>query len=509
MGQTNSKAKAAFVARGASKKAVAEDTSKNQSHDVDVVVRKTSNINAKYQIGKTLGRGQFGVTRLAIHRRSGREFAVKSIPKKRLVSQHDVESLKREVTIMHLLAGHPNIIDVKKVYEDQENVHIVMELCTGGELFDHIVNTGNYSESDAAKMVRSMLEVVAELHDFGVVHRDLKPENFLLSSKEPNAQLKLIDFGVSQFCEDEQYLNEMVGSLYYIAPEVLRRKYSFAADIWSIGVIAYIMLCGEPPFHCATNMETFRAILEQDLDFTFEPWPSISDEAKGCIRWMLQRNPDQRGTARDVLHHAWLEKVCGQRKPLGNAVFRRMSEFTQCNRLKRVALKLIASQMPEEETEGLRKMFKAMDTDGSGTLSVAELQEALTKKGASVEELELLTLVEKVDLDDNGEIDYEEFMAANVQMQKLDSDQNIRMAFKHLDRDGNGYITPDEIVHCLMTEQGLTAMEIDDILAEVDADGDGRIDYKEFHAMMREGGRLDHDRGDVPRRPSSRMIGSL
>lgn len=113
-----------------------------QSAEVDIVVRKTSNISSKYQLGKTLGRGQFGVTRVAVHKKTGDAYAVKSIPKKRLLSQRDIDSLKREVTIMHLLAGHPNIIDVKKVYEDKENVHIVMELCTGGELFESIVKKG-------------------------------------------------------------------------------------------------------------------------------------------------------------------------------------------------------------------------------------------------------------------------------------------------------------------------------------------------------------------------------
>lgn len=334
-------------------------------------------------------------------------------------------------------------------------------------------------------MVKTMLEIVAHCHDFGVVHRDLKPENFLLSSKEPTASLKLIDFGVSEFCEDDQHLTEMVGSLYYIPPEVLKRKYCFPADIWSIGIITYILLCGEPPFHRDTNVETFKAILESDVDFSFDPWPCISSEAKDCVLCMLERNPEKRSSARDILQHEWLVKLgCGNDKPLGNAVFKRMHDFTQCNRLKRVALKLIAAQLPEEETQGLRKIFQSIDKDNNGMLTVNELHDALTRKGANVEELELFRLVQKVDLDENGEIDYEEFLAANVQLRKLDSDENMKYAFRVLDKDGNGFITRDEIMECLTTEQGLTQGEIDDVLDEVDVDGDGKINYMEFLAMM-------------------------
>lgn len=458
----------------------------NQNEDDGVVVKKTLDITTKYTLGKVLGRGQFGVTHLAVHKRTGEQYAVKTIAKKKLKTQRDVDSLKREVTIMHLLSGHPYIVDVKKVYEDDDNVHIVMELCTGGELFDHIVEKGNYTEHDAAMLVKAMLEVVAHCHDYGVVHRDLKPENFLLSSKEPDAVLKAIDFGVSEFCDDNKYLTDMVGSLYYIAPEVLKRNYGCAVDIWGIGIIAYILLCGEPPFHGRNNAETFQAILEWEVDFKFDPWPSISDAAKDCVRTMLERNPDKRPNAREVLQHKWLaQEGVGSTQSLDNAVFTRMKDFIQCNKLKRLALKLIAAQLPEEETEGLRRIFKSIDADGNGTLTQDELKSALKRKGASVKELELFKLMQAVDIDENGEIDYEEFLAANVQMRKLDSEENMMFAFKKLDIDGNGYITRDEIVECLRTEHQLSDEEIDKIVSEVDSNGDGQIDYMEFQAMMR------------------------
>jgi calcium-dependent protein kinase len=188
----------------------------------------------------------------------------------------DRDDVSLEVSIMNHLSGHPNVVKLYDVFEDKRNVHIVMELCTGGELFDRIVARGHYSEKSAAQIIRAVVEVVAHCHTMGVVHRDLKPENFLLSSAGSASELKAIDFGLSAFFQAGKPLTDIVGSAYYVAPEVLRKKYSSQCDIWSCGVILYILLCGIPPFYADTEAAIFKAVIKGSIDFEAHPWPRVS-----------------------------------------------------------------------------------------------------------------------------------------------------------------------------------------------------------------------------------------
>ena len=229
-----------------------------------VLGRPMEDVRSIYTIGKELGRGQFGVTSLCTHKATGERFACKTIAKRKLSTKEDVEDVRREVQIMYHLAGQPNIVELKGAYEDKQSVHLVMELCAGGELFDRIIAKGKYTERAAAALLRTIVEIVHTCHSLGVIHRDLKPENFLLLSKDENAPLKATDFGLSVFFKQGEVFKDIVGSAYYIAPEVLKRNYGPEADIWSIGVILYILLCGVPPFWAG-----------KFLHFFFLPTPSI------------------------------------------------------------------------------------------------------------------------------------------------------------------------------------------------------------------------------------------
>jgi len=230
-----------------------------------VLGRPTDNLRDLYQLGKELGRGQFGITYLCTERSTGLVYACKSIAKRKLVTKDDVDDVRREVQIMHHLSGHPNIVKIKGAYEDLQNVHLVMEVCAGGELFDRIIAKGHYSERAAASLTAVIVGVVQQCHQLGVMHRDLKPENFLLADKSENAPLKATDFGLSIFFKPGQLFTDVVGSPYYVAPEVLRRHYGPEADVWSAGVILYILLCGVPPFWAETEQGIFEASCEATL----------------------------------------------------------------------------------------------------------------------------------------------------------------------------------------------------------------------------------------------------
>ncbi|XP_014490474.1 calcium-dependent protein kinase SK5 [Vigna radiata var. radiata] len=452
-----------------------------------VLPYRTENLREVYTLGRKLGQGQFGTTFLCTHNATGRTFACKSIPKRKLLCKEDYDDVWREIQIMHHLSEHPNVVRIHGTYEDTSSVHLVMELCEGGELFDRIVQKGHYSERQAANLIKTILEVVEACHSLGVMHRDLKPENFLFDTVEEDAKLKTTDFGLSVFYKPGETFCDVVGSPYYVAPEVLRKHYGPESDVWSAGVILYILLSGVPPFWAETEQGIFRQILLGRLDFQSEPWPSISDSAKDLIRKMLDRNPKTRLTAHKVLCHPWIvDDNLAPDKPLDSAVLSRLKQFSAMNKLKKMALRVIAERLSEEEIGGLKELFKMIDADNSGTITFDELKEGLKRVGSDLMESEIKDLMDAADIDNSGTLDYGEFIAATVHLNKLEREENLVSAFSYFDKDGSGYITIDEIQQACK-DFGLEDVHIDEIVKEIDQDNDGQIDYGEFAAMMRKG----------------------
>lgn len=428
------------------------------------------------------------MTRLCTEKSTGRKYACKSISRRKLVTNKDIEDVKREILILEHLTGQPNIVEFKGAYEDRQNLHLIMELCTGGELFDRIIAKGSYSEREAAKIFRQIVNVVHVCHFMGVMHRDLKPENFLLVSKDEHAPLKAIDFGLSVFIEQGKVYRDIVGSAYYVAPEVLHRSYGKEIDVWSAGVILYILLGGVPPFWAETEKGIFDAIIEGKLDLESAPWPSISDAAKDLIKKMLTKDTKKRITAAEVLEHPWMKKDGeASDKPIDSAVLIRMKQFRAMNKLKKLALKVIAETLSEEEIHGLKQMFNNIDTDGSGSITLEELRTGLSRLGSKLTETEIKQLMDAADIDNNGTIDYTEFITATMHRHRLEKEENLYKAFQYFDKDQSGFITRDELRQA-MTEYGMgDEATIDEILDDVDTDKDGRINFEEFVAMMTRG----------------------
>ncbi|QCD78907.1 calcium-dependent protein kinase [Vigna unguiculata] len=314
------------------------------------------------------------------------------------------------------------------------------------------------------------------------------PENFLLLSKDENAPLKATDFGLSVFFKEGEMFKDIVGSAYYIAPEVLKRKYGPEVDIWSVGVMLYILLCGVPPFWAESEHGIFNAILRGHVDFTSDPWPSISPSAKDLVSNMLNSDPKERFTAAQVLDHPWI-KEDGEApdKPLDNAVLNRLKQFRAMNQFKKVALRVIAGCLSEEEIMGLKEMFKGMDTDNSGTITIEELKQGLAKQGTKLSEQEVKQLMEAADADGNGTIDYDEFITATMQMNRMNREEHLYTAFQYFDKDNSGFITTEELEQALREFNMHDGRDIKEILVEVDGDNDGLINYDEFVAMMRKG----------------------
>ncbi|KAI3685218.1 hypothetical protein L6452_34456 [Arctium lappa] len=449
---------------------------------ISVLPYETPRLRDHYTVGKKLGQGQFGITYRCTEKSTGTDYACKSIAKRKLLCRDDYDDVWREIQIMHHLSENPCVVRIKGTYEDNVFVHLVMELCTGGELFDRIVEKRQHSEQQAAELMRTIVGVVEACHSLGVMHRDLKPENFLFDS---NGQLKAIDFGLSVFYKPGEYFCDVVGSPYYVAPEVLNKHYGPESDVWSAGVICYILLSGFPPFWAETDSGIFRQILNGTVDFESEPWPNITESAKDLIKTMLDRNPEQRITAHQILCHPWImvDGVATD-KPLDPAILSRLKQFAAMNKIKKMAMRVIAERLSEEEIGGLKQLFKTIDTDNSGTITFQELKQGLKRVGSNIMESEIMELMNAADTDNSGTIDYGEFLAATLHLNKMEREENLLAAFSFFDKDNSGYITYDELQQACK-DFGLRDVQLEEMIKEIDQDDDGRIDYGEFAAMMR------------------------
>ncbi|KAH7675471.1 Non-specific serine/threonine protein kinase protein [Dioscorea alata] len=468
--------------------------SSSHSHSLHVLkglslYNAAARLSDDYLLGAELGRGEFGVTYLCTHRTSRELLACKSIPKRKLRTAIDVQDVRREVAIMAVLPSHPNLVRLRAAFEDSDAVHLVMELCEGGELFDRIVARGHYSERAAVEVARTIAEVVRTCHHYGVIHRDLKPENFLYANKKENSPVKAIDFGLSVFFRPGESFSEIVGSPYYMAPEVLKRNYGPEIDIWSAGVILYILLSGVPPFWAETEQGVAQAILRGRIDFEKDPWPHVSENAKSLVKQMLEPNPKLRLTAEQVLEHPWLQnEKKAPNVPLGDVVRARLKQFSMMNRLKKKAMRVIAEHLMIDEVEVIREMFKLMDSDDDGKVTFEELKAGLQKVGSQLTEIEMKMLMEAADVDGNGILDYGEFVAITIHLQKMENDEHLRKAFMFFDKNGSGYIEIDELREALRDNTGHIDPEVlNDIVKEVDADKDGLISYEDFVGMMKAG----------------------
>ncbi|VVA32981.1 PREDICTED: calcium-dependent [Prunus dulcis] len=446
-------------------------------------------ISVHYDLGRELGRGEFGITYLCTEASSGEKFACKSISKKKLRTAVDIEDVRREVEIMRHLPPHPNIVTLKDTYEDEEAVHIVMELCEGGELFDRIVARGHYTERAAASVMKTIVEVVQMCHKHGVMHRDLKPENFLFANKKETAPLKAIDFGLSVFFKPDEEFNEIVGSPYYMAPEVLKRNYGPEVDIWSAGVILYILLCGVPPFWAETEQGVAQAIIRSVIDFKRDPWPRVSDNAKDLVKKMLDPDPKRRLTAQEVLDHPWIQNAKkAPNVPLGETVRARLKQFSIMNKLKKRALGVIAEHLSVEEVAGIKEAFQMMDTGNKGKVTIEELRSGVQQLGQQIPDPDLQILMEAADVDGDGALNYGEFVAVTVHLKRMANDEHLHKAFAFFDQNQSGFIEIEELRNALNDDVDAGGEEvIHAIMHDVDTDKDGRISYEEFAAMMKAG----------------------
>merc|ERR1719291_1494862 len=406
----------------------------------------------------------------------------------------NVDRFKQEIAIMKMM-DHPNIVKLYESFEDHRNIYLVMELCSGGELFDRIIEFVHFTEVQAATLMQQIIRATYYMHQKNICHRDLKPENFLFVSKDPieKNSLKIIDFGLSCQFAPGQVLTTKAGTPYYVAPQVLAGKYDQLSDLWSVGVIMYVMLCGYPPFFGETDAEVLSKVRLGNFSFNAADWKNVSEGAKDLIRMLLKMNPRDRYTAEQALNHEWIKNKAPQAQAvsLQSNFVDNLRGFRSQNKLKKAALHVIAGQLDDSQIKALRETFMALDGNGDGLLTAAEMKEGLTKAGLSEIPADLQNILESVDSDGSGVIDYTEFLAATLDKRSYLKEDVCWSAFRLFDKNGDGKISGDELREVLNNDEvqdmaGAKAMA--ELLKEVDNNGDGFIDFEEFMQMMRGAG---------------------
>ncbi|KAK7285746.1 hypothetical protein RJT34_20527 [Clitoria ternatea] len=432
---------------------IPEERGAEAEQSLDKSFGYSKNFGAKYELGKEVGRGHFGHTCSARGKKGelkDHPLAVKIISKAKMTTAIAIEDVRREVKLLKALSGHKHLVKFHDACEDANNVYIVMELCEGGELLDRILSRGGrYTEEDAKAIVLQILSVVAFCHLQGVVHRDLKPENFLFTSRSEDADMKLIDFGLSDFIRPDERLNDIVGSAYYVAPEVLHRSYSVEADIWSIGVIAYILLCGSRPFWARTESGIFRAVLRADPNFDDLPWPTVSAEAKDFVKRLLNKDYRKRMTAAQALTHPWLRDD-SRPIPLDILIYKLVKSYLQATPFKRAAVKALSKALTEDQLVYLRAQFRLLEPNRDGNVSLDNFKMALVRHATdAMRESRVLDIIHVMEPLAYRKMDFEEFCAAatsTYQLETLDRWEDIaNTAFEHFEREGNRVISIEEL----------------------------------------------------------------
>jgi calcium-dependent protein kinase len=388
---------------------------------------------------------------------------------------------------------HTSNIKLYETFEDERNFYLVMELCAGGELFQRILAAGRFKEADAAIVMQQILRAVFYMHQHDICHRDLKPENFLFMSKEnaiSDNVLKLIDFGLSNYCNKGQVLSTKAGTPHYVAPQVLLGKYDRSCDVWSCGVIMFTLLCGYPPFWGRTDAQVLSRVRQGVFQFEARDWKHISEDAKDLVRMLLKVNSNERLTAEQGLNHTWIRNKAPRSTKVSFEphFLEKLRNFRSQNKLMKASLHVIAGQLNEVQIRSLRETYNALDSNGDGLLSASELKEGFKSAGLEVLPPELREIMDGVDVNGSGLIDYTEFLAAAMRKKQYVQEDACWRAFTVFDRNGDGKISMDELKQVLCdgrVREATCPPDLDQVMKEVDENGDGSIDFEEFMAMLR------------------------
>ncbi|CAG9318784.1 unnamed protein product [Blepharisma stoltei] len=485
--RNNHKVKAPKKSNSTSKTAESDDNkadTKPQTPRVNkskFVKKSLGSLNQNFEILKHLGEGGYGKVYLVRDKRTNIIRAIKEVQKSKTDSQSN-QSLLDEVEILKEL-DHPNIMKIYEVIESSDCYYIVTELLSGGELFDKLLHYEEITEGIAAKYMFDILGALNYCHARGIIHRDLKPENLLFESKDPDSALKIIDFGIASKLLPNSKLSEAIGTIYYMAPEVLEGSYDSKCDIWSAGVILFIMLTGKAPFNGETQADTILQISE-GIAHKKKYLKHLSPDAKDLIVSMLNSDPNLRLSAQEALDHPWIQNNINKNiedLPISQDALSRLGGFRASTELQKSILIFISSQIfGHNEEQELARLFRELDKNGDGKLSREELEDGY-KNLKLVSKAQVEEIINNCDTDGSGYIDYSEFLMAATNWNQVFQKEQLRNAFSLYDQSGDGLLSLEELKTSI---PGIEDSEWDKFLEDADSDGDGMISLNELKQYL-------------------------
>jgi len=471
----------------------------------------TQPITDFYKWGKNIGTpGNFGKAVVVVSKTEetkGQKFCCKVVNKAKF---HHVGKLHRiwndmrqEISVLKEM-DHVNVVKFYNCFETRNELMIVTELCTGKELFERISARGQYKEKDAAGIFAQLLEGMKYLHEKGIVHCDLKPDNFIFKDGAETATIKIIDFGMSKRLPRREKLNQLCGTPYYTAPEIIDKKYAHSADMWSLGVVLFVMIFGYPPFYVdpaiygrKENEMIFKKIKRGFSPKTKNGYGShfpaaipVSENVKDLIAHLLQTNPAKRLTAQEALDHEWVRLRDGNESVIPSTVLEGIVKFQKTNRFKNLVCHAFRDRLHPSQVKATLASFKQLDTNGDGYISKEEFVQVMQ----SQTEGDAAELFHSLDDNSDGKISYDELVAATFGHHVQAQDERLYEQFTSLDTNGDGFITSEELEQGLRMqmeqlksnniEVTFTLQQAKEALKEIDANLDGKIDYNEFLAAL-------------------------
>ena len=472
------------------------------SFKVNSEILVNRNLNSQknsYKILEKLGEGSYGVVWKVKHRKSNLIRAMKKITKMNSKNE-TVKEIINEIEVLKKL-DHPNIVKIFEFFIENDGYYLITEFCEGGELFDAIKQNGSFSEPVAANIMYQIFNAIFYCHfTNNIIHRDLKPENILINSKDERNgfyDIKIIDFGAAKIYEKNKDEKKIIGSPYYIAPEVLMKSYNEKCDIWSCGVILYILLSGRAPFTGHKDGEVLLKIKQGKYDLKRKPFDRISVEAKDLIKNCLELNKDKRISAERALKHPWFNKhetkkyFCDIDEHFLRKIINNIVKYKPKNKLQQLALAYLVHNLPElEEIKLINKIFVMFNTNRNGKLTKDETKKALFKylihnyKTKNQIEQHTDEIFRRIDNDGNGYIECEEFARAGIDKNIFREQGVLKLAFNYLDKDGSGEISIGELKEVFQITSAEDEQELWDLVRSVDQDCNGQISYKEFRDVM-------------------------
>jgi calcium-dependent protein kinase len=463
-----------------------------------IVSQSKADPSLDYKKLNFLGEGSFAAVYRVQNRITDSIRAMKIINKSASCSAEDDKEIFNEINILRTL-DHPNILKIFEFYSNKESYSIVTELCSGGELFQEIVDKGPFNENYSAYVMFQILSAINYCHNMKIVHRDLKPENILIVDRDKNnyPRVKICDFGTSKMFEKGAIQRKLVGSSYYIAPEVLKKHYDEKCDLWSCGVILYILLSGRPPFGGENDKEIMERVSIGKYDLQSSPFNKVSKNGIDLIQKLLIMDPKKRISAQDALLHPWFKDH--RSKELFNQIkdettlkklIANLKAYRKDSIIQETALAYLVHNFPQmKDVVNACKLFNQIDVNGDGKINKGELLKGLQSKIKSdTLEQDVEQIFKNIDMDNNGYIEYEEFVRAAVSKERFINENVLRFAFRYFDKDGSGEITFDEIEDVFkqsVTDKAKVHESLKKIISEVDSNGDGIISFTEFSDIMK------------------------